>query len=132
MSAFRPRLRALVVGAAALALVAIGVGGTVAASNPPTLYACFNVNGAVAMSTTAQCKLAGGGQLATINAAGVAGPQGDTGEADDERAEARMEPGHGSLPQTDPATGRAGPSRARGWARVWVGRCLVSTGRCPG
>jgi hypothetical protein len=72
MPAFHPRVRALVVGASALALVTIGVGGTVAASNPPTLYACFNVNGAVSMSTSALCQLAGGGQLVTINAAGVA------------------------------------------------------------
>ena len=53
MPASRQRLRALLVGASDLALVAIGVGGTVAASDPPTLYAWFNVNGAVAMSTAA-------------------------------------------------------------------------------
>jgi len=96
MSGFQPRLRALIVGVSALALVAIGVGGTVAASNPPTLYACFNTSGAVAMSTSAQCKLAGGGQLATINAAGVAGSQGVAGPTG--------------------ATGVAGPAGATGVA----------------
>ncbi len=81
MPAFRPRLRALVVGGAAIALVTIGAGGTLAASTP-TVWACYNANGQVAMATIPQCKLAGGGQLVQINAAGVpgpAGPQGATG-----------------------------------------------------
>ena len=47
MPSFHPRVRALVVGVAAVALVAVGVGGTVAASNPTTLYACFDVYGNV-------------------------------------------------------------------------------------
>ena len=79
MRSSHPRVRALVVGASALALVTIGVGGTVAASNPPTLYACFNTSGAVSMSASNICLLPGGGRLATINAAGVAGPAGATG-----------------------------------------------------
>jgi hypothetical protein len=81
MPAFHPRVRALVVGASALALVAVGVGGTVAASNPPTVYACFNTSGAVSMSASNTCLLPGGGRLATINASGVAGPAGATGVA---------------------------------------------------
>jgi hypothetical protein len=81
MPVFHPRVRALVVGAAALALVAVGVGGTVAASNPPTLYACFNTTGAVSMSASNTCLLPGGGRLATITTAGAAGPAGATGAA---------------------------------------------------
>ena len=79
MPAFHPRIRALAVGAAALALVAIGVGGTVAASNPATLYACYDVYGNVRMSDTAQCKLPGGGRLASWGTAAVPGPTGPTG-----------------------------------------------------
>ncbi len=74
-------LRRAGVAVAALALVAVGAGGTLAASNPSMLYACFNASGAVAMSSSNQCKLAGGGVLAPINAAGVAGPTGATGAA---------------------------------------------------
>jgi len=100
MRAFRPRIRALVVGAAAIALVTIGAGGTLAASTTPTLYACFNANGQVAMATIPQCKLSGGGQLAQINAAGVPGPTGP----------------QGATGQTGPtgATGLAGPSGPTG------------------
>ncbi len=79
MTAFRPRIRALVVGAAAIALVTIGAGGTLAASTTPVVYACFNVNGQVTMATVPQCKLTGGGQLVQINAAGVPGPTGPQG-----------------------------------------------------
>jgi hypothetical protein len=79
MTAFRPRLRALLVGAAALALVTVGAGGTLAASTTPTVYACFNANGQVAMASIAQCKLAGGGQLVAINTQGIPGPTGPTG-----------------------------------------------------
>jgi hypothetical protein len=78
MIAFRPRMRALLVGAGAVALVTIGAGGTLAASTP-TVYACFNVYGQVSMSSSAQCRLPGGGQLVQINAAGVPGPTGPTG-----------------------------------------------------
>ena len=81
MPSFNPRLRALVVGASALVLVTIGVGGTVAASNPPTLYACYDVNGNVRMSDSAICKLPGGGRLASWGTVGVAGPTGATGVA---------------------------------------------------
>jgi hypothetical protein len=79
MSPFHPRIRALAVGASAIALVAIGVGGTVAASNPATLYACYDVNGNVRMSDSAICKLPGGGRLASWGTTGVPGPTGLTG-----------------------------------------------------
>ena len=103
MPAFHPRIRALVVGASAIALVAIGVGGTVAASNPPTVYACFDVNGNVRMSSSNLCQLPGGGRLVTINAAGVAGPTGATG------------------PQGPTgATGPSGPTGPTGGSRAWA------------
>jgi hypothetical protein len=80
-------LRRAVVAGAAVALLAVGAGGTLAASSP-TVYACFNVNGQVAMSTVPQCKLAGGGQLVAITSGqgptgpvGPSGPQGATGQA---------------------------------------------------
>ena len=79
MPAFRPRLRALLVGAAAIALVTVGAGGTLAASTTPTVYACYNANGQVAMASIPQCKLTGGGQLVSINTQGLPGPTGPTG-----------------------------------------------------
>jgi hypothetical protein len=42
MPASRSRIRALAVGVAAFALVAVAAGGTFAASNPATLYACYD------------------------------------------------------------------------------------------
>jgi hypothetical protein len=69
MPAFRPRIRAL----------AVGVGATVAASNPTTLYACYDVYGNVRMGDTAQCKLPGGGRLVNWSTVGVPGPTGATG-----------------------------------------------------
>ncbi len=100
MPAFRPRLRALVVGAAAIALVTIGAGGTLAASTTPTVYACYNANGQVAMAPIPQCKLSGGGQLVQINAAGIPGPAGPTGAT-------------GATGPTGP-TGATGPSGPAG------------------
>ena len=80
MPASRIGARSLAVGVAAFALVAVTSGGTLAAStNPPTLYACFNTSGQVAMATVPQCKLAGGGQLAYWGTAGVPGPTGPQG-----------------------------------------------------
>jgi hypothetical protein len=79
MPAFRPRIRALAVGVGAFALVAVGVGGTVAASNPATLYACYDAYGNVRMGDTAQCKLPGGGRLVNWSTVGVPGPTGATG-----------------------------------------------------
>ena len=79
MPAFHPRLRAAVIGVSALALIAVGVGGTFAASNPTTLYACYDVNGNVKMSDKAMCLLPGGGRLASWGTAAVPGPTGATG-----------------------------------------------------
>jgi hypothetical protein len=79
MPAFHPRIRAAAVGIAAMALLAVGVGGTFAASNPATLYACYNTTGQVALSDIAQCKLVGGGRLVSWSTAGVPGPTGATG-----------------------------------------------------
>jgi hypothetical protein len=72
-------LRRMGVAFAALALVAVGAGSTLAASNPATLYACYDVYGNVKMSDTAQCKLAGGGRLVSWSTVGVPGPTGPVG-----------------------------------------------------
>ena len=79
MPAFHPRIRALAVGIGAFALVAVAAGGTFAASNPATLYACYDVYGNVKMGDTAQCKLAGGGRLVSWSTVGVPGPTGPMG-----------------------------------------------------
>jgi hypothetical protein len=73
------RLRPLVVGAAAIALVAVAAGGTLAASNPTTLYACYDINGNVRMSDTATCRLPAGGRLVSWPTVGPTGAQGATG-----------------------------------------------------
>jgi hypothetical protein len=80
MPAFHPRARAVVVGASVFALAAVGAGGTFAASNPATLYACYDVYGNVRMGDTAQCKLPGG-RLVHWSTAGVPGPTGPQGPA---------------------------------------------------
>ena len=82
MPSFRPRIRALAVGAGAFALVAVAAGGTFAASNPATLYACYDAYGNVRMGDTAQCKLPGGGRLVSwgsVGPTGATGPAGPTG-----------------------------------------------------
>jgi hypothetical protein len=79
MPAFHPRIRAAAVGVLALALLAVVAGGTFAASNPATLYACYDTSGNVRMSDSAICKLPGGGRLASWGTAGVPGPAGPTG-----------------------------------------------------
>lgn len=73
------RLRAVVVGAAAVTLVVIGSGGAFAASNPATLYACFDANGNVRMTDINTCKLPGGGRLVSWGTSGATGPTGPTG-----------------------------------------------------
>jgi hypothetical protein len=73
------RLRPLVVGAAAIALVAVAAGGTFAASNPATLYACYDAAGNVRMTDVGTCKLPGGGRLVSWPAAGATGPMGAPG-----------------------------------------------------
>jgi hypothetical protein len=100
MPAFHPRIRAAAVGLTAVALLAVGVGGTFAASNPATLYACYDVYGNVRLSDKAMCQLPGGGRLTLINAAGVPGPVGPTGAT-------------GLVGATGP-TGATGPSGAAG------------------
>lgn len=113
MSTFPPRLRALVVGACAVALVTIGAGGTLAASTAPTVWACYNAYGQVAMSSVAQCRLTGGGQLVQINAGGVPGPTGPQGPTGAEGPEG--------------VTGPAGPVGATGPA----GSSVRVTGSVP-
>jgi hypothetical protein len=81
MPAFRHRIRAIAVGVGAFALVAVAAGGTFAASNPATLYACYDVYGNVRMGDTAQCKLPGGGRLVSWGSVGPQGPTGATGAA---------------------------------------------------
>jgi hypothetical protein len=104
MAAFRPRIRPLAVGVGAFALVAVGAGGTFAASNPATLYACYDVYGNVRMSDTAQCKLPGGGRLVSWSTVGVPGPTGATGVT-------------GPTGATG-STGPSGPSDVRAYAAV--------------
>jgi hypothetical protein len=79
MAVFDPRLRAAVVGASVFALAAVAAGGAIASSNPPTLYACYNTAGQVAMSDLNQCKLSGGGRLVSWGTAQIPGPTGPIG-----------------------------------------------------
>lgn len=80
MPKFSARVRAATVAASAFALVAVAAGGTLAAStNPPTLYACYNTAGQVALSDINQCKLSGGGRLVYWSTQGVPGPTGAVG-----------------------------------------------------
>ena len=81
MPALHPRFRVLAVGVSAFALVAVAAGGTFAASNPSTLYACYDPYGNVRMGDTAQCKLPGGGRLVSWGTVGPMGPTGATGAA---------------------------------------------------
>ena len=74
-----PRLRALVVAALAFGLVAVAAGGALAASNPATLYACFDKHGNVRVSDTKACLLPGGGHLVSWRTAQIPGPKGPTG-----------------------------------------------------
>ena len=79
MPASHPRLRTAAIGISVFALVAVAAGGTFAASNPATLYACHDAYGNVRMTDVAQCKLPGGGRLVSWSTAGVPGPTGATG-----------------------------------------------------
>ena len=107
MPALQPRVRALAVGAGVVSLVAVAAGGTIAGSNPATLYACFDAYGNVRMSDVAQCKLPGGGRLVYWGTTPVPGPTGPTGAA-------------GATGATGPtgSTGPAGVSGVRAWAKV--------------
>ena len=79
MLAPRPRLRAAVVGISVFALAAVAAGGAFAASNPATLYACYDAYGNVRMGDTAQCKLPGGGRLVSWGTQPMPGPTGPAG-----------------------------------------------------
>ncbi len=79
MHASRHRIRGAVVGLAAAGLIVVAAGGTLAASTPTMLYACFDNYGNVRITDANQCRLPGGGRLVPINAAGVPGPMGPTG-----------------------------------------------------
>ncbi|MCU0505764.1 MAG: hypothetical protein MUE82_08330 [Chloroflexi bacterium] len=104
MPASRPRLRAAAVGVSVFALVAVGAGGTFAASNPATLYACYDAYGNVRMGDTAQCKLPGGGRLVSWGSVGATGPTGPAGPI-------------GPIGATGP-TGPTGPAGASGYEVV--------------
>jgi hypothetical protein len=133
MPAFRPRVRALAVGIAAFSLVAVGAGGTLAAStNPPMLYACFNAYGQVAMSDVNTCRLAGGGRLAPINAAGVPGPQGPQGYPGPlgptgPQGQTGVQGPAGPQGQTG-QTGPTGPTGPAAFYRVLAGGAAVTLG----
>ncbi len=73
-----PVRRAAVVGTA-VAIVAAGAGGTLAASTPTVLYACYDSYGNVRITDVNTCRLPTGGRLVPINVAGVPGPTGPTG-----------------------------------------------------
>ena len=62
-------LRRVTVVIAAVAILGLGAGGALAASNPPTLYACFDVYGNVRITDINTCKLSTGGRLVAINTA---------------------------------------------------------------
>ncbi len=94
------RFRALAVGVAAFALIAVAAGGAFAASNPATLYACYDAYGNVRMSDVAQCRLPGGGRLVywgTVAVPGPTGPTGATGATGPARAASASFPSFGSL-----------------------------------
>ena len=73
------RLRALAIGATAVALVAVAGGGALAASDSAVLYACYDAAGNVRMADIPQCKLPAGGRMASWGVAGPAGPAGPQG-----------------------------------------------------
>ncbi len=103
------RIRALLVTVAASVLVVVGAGGTLAASTPTTLYACYNAYGQVAVTDVNQCKLAGGGRLVAFNVTGPTGPQGPTGAT-----------GPAGPTGATGATGPAGPTGAPGIGQAWA------------
>ena len=107
-------LRRIAVVIAAVAILALGTGGALAASNPPTLYACFDVYGNVRMTDINTCKLSTGGRLVAINTTGAPGPAGPTGVAG----------ATGSTGPTGPA-GSTGPG-LKAWAYVRADGTIVS------
>ncbi len=115
MSALHPRIRVLLISATAILLVTLGAGGTLAASTAPTVYACFNANGQVAMASVPLCRLAGGGQLVQINGQGIAGPTGPQGPIG-----AAGPAGPQGIPGANGATGATGPAGADGQSPVEI------------
>ncbi len=108
MASFDTRLRGAAAGLSVVTLLTLAAGSTVAASNPTTLYACFDPYGNVRMGDTAQCKLPGGGRLVWWTTTQVPGPTGPAG--------APGAPGApGTAGPTGP-TGAAGPGGVRAWA----------------
>jgi hypothetical protein len=79
MHVSRVGIRTLAVGVAVFALVAVAAGGVFAASNPATLYACYDASGNVRMADTATCKLTGGGRLVSWSTVVQPGPTGAAG-----------------------------------------------------
>lgn len=79
MSSVVPHVRFGIVGGSVVIAASLCVGSVVAASNPPTLYACYDAYGNVRMTDIAQCKLPGGGRLVSWGTAAVPGPTGTTG-----------------------------------------------------
>jgi hypothetical protein len=104
MPTFFLRIRTLAVGASVLALLVVAAGSVLAGGNPPTLYACYDVNGNVRMSDKNMCQLSGGGRLVYWSTAGVPGPGGATGPTGPQGATG--------------AQGAAGPSGVRVWAYI--------------
>jgi hypothetical protein len=76
-----PGFRRIAVVGVAVAILGVGAGGTLAASVPTTLYACYDAYGNVRISDLNTCKLPAGGRLVPISTAGAAGPTGPTGPA---------------------------------------------------
>ncbi len=109
------RLRMLAVGASAFILVAVGAGGALAASNPTTLYACYDVYGNVRMSDVNTCRLPTGGRLVPINVAGIPGPTGPTGPTGPQGATGPRGATGPQGPAGDPGpTGPTGPTGPAG------------------
>jgi hypothetical protein len=113
------RRAAIVVGTGAI--VALGAGGTLAASAPaPTLYACFDNFGNVRISDKNMCFLPAGGRLVAVNSGGVPGPAGATGATGVQGATGDPGPA-GATGPTGPTgagvqgnTGATGPTGATG------------------
>ncbi len=110
-----PLRRAAVSGAAA-AIVALGAGGTLAASTSITLYACFDAYGNVRITDVNTCRLPAGGRLVPIVTAGIAGPTGVQGPIGPTGAVGAT----GATGEAGPAgaTGEAGPTGPSGPAGV--------------
>ncbi len=108
-----PFVRRIAVTGAAIALLAVGAGGTLAASAPITLYACFDAAGNVRISDLNKCKLPSGGRLVAIRG-GMVGDVGPTGPI-------------GPTGPTGP-TGATGPTGPAGTASVTIATNAIISG----